>query len=145
MNYTYFPSYGHAMCTRCRTEFDLNYGMPTVLERLPHNDTLIYMMCPECHAAYQAANKASRKSMANQCFINFKLNGNHSDGSLYPWAVTTMLTMEQNDFDPVAAIENGHGLTSDQYFGICAGRYEVFVLLGGLRIMTVKPTTPGAA
>jgi len=145
MNYTHFSHYGHAMCTHCRTEFDLNYGMPTVLERLANNDTLIYMMCPECHAAYQSASKASRQSMANQCFINFKLKGNHSDGSFYPWAITTMLTMALNDFDPVAAIENGHGLAYEAYLATLSGTHEYCVVLDGIFLGAAKPKTSGAA
>ena len=145
MNRSYLPRYGHACCPHCESEFDLVDAVPTVAEKLPHNDKMIYMMCPFCHAAFQTADKASRKSMANQCSINFKRTGINSNGAVYPWAITTMLTLELNGFDPVAAIENGHGLTREQYFGICAGKYEVFVLLGGLRIMTAKPTTSEAA
>ena len=108
------------------------------------NDVAIYMMCPECHGAYQAADKATSTSMANECFINVKLACRSSDSGVFPWAFTTKLTMALNDFDPVAAIENGHGLTREQYFGICAGTHNFVVLPGGVRIVTVKPTTPEA-
>ena len=144
MKRSYLPRYGHACCPHCKSEFDLAAAEPTFLEKAPHNDVVVYIMCPECHAAFQAGG-ADRKSMSDKCFINFKLNSIDSEGAVYPWAITTMLTMELNDFDLVAASENGHGLTSDQYFGICAGKYEVFVLLGGLCIMTAKPTTSEAA
>ena len=144
MKRSYLPRYGHACCPHCKSEFDLAEAKPTFLEKAPHNDIIVYIMCPECHAAFQAGG-ADRKSMSDKCFINFKINSIDSEGAVYPWAITTMLTMELNDFDLVAASENGHGLTSDQYFGICAGEYEVFVLLGGLRIMTAKPTTSEAA
>ena len=144
MKRSYLPRYGHTCCPHCKSEFDLAEAKPTFLEKAPHNDIIVYIMCPECHAAFQAGG-ADRKSMSDKCFINFKLNSIDSEGAVYPWAITTMLTMELNDFDLVAASENGHGLTSDQYFGICAGKYEVFVLLGGLRIMTAKPTTSEAA
>lgn len=144
MKRSYLPRYGHACCPHCKSEFDLAEAKPTFLEKAPHNDIIVYIMCPECHAAFQAGG-ADRKSMSDKCFINFKLNSIDSEGAVYPWAITTMLTMELNDFDLVAASENGHGLTSDQYFGICAGKYEVFVLLGGLRIMAAKPTTSEAA
>ena len=144
MKRSYLPRYGHACCPHCKSEFDLAEAKPTFLEKAPHNDIIVYIMCPECHAAFQAGG-ADRKSMSDKCFINFKLNSIDSEGAVYPWAITTMLTMELNDFDLVAASENGHGLTSDQYFGICAGEYEVFFLLGGLRIMTAKPTTSEAA
>ena len=144
MKRSYLPRYGHACCPHCKSEFDLAAAEPTFLEKAPHNDVVVYIMCPECHAAFQAGG-ADRKSMSDKCFINFKLNSIDSEGAVYPWAITTMLTMELNDFDLVAASENGHGLTSDQYFGICAGEYEVFFLLGGLRIMTAKPTTSEAA
>jgi hypothetical protein len=144
MNLSYLPPFGHACCPHCKSEFDLVGAVPTFLEKAPHNDIAIYMMCSECHDTYQAADKATAISMANKCFINFKLTGIDSEGAVYPWAITTMLTMELNEFDPVAAIENGHGLTRDQYFGICDGTYEVCVLLAGLRIMTDRPTTPEA-
>ena len=140
----YQSPYGHACCPHCIAVFDLNAATPTFLEKAPHNDIIVYIMCPECHAAFQAGG-ADRKSMSDKCFINFKLTGIDSDGDVYPWAITTMLTLELNGFDPVAAIENGHGLTREQYFGICAGKYDIFVLLGGLRIMTAKPTTSEAA
>lgn len=145
MKRSYLPRYGHACCPHCQSEFDLAAAKPTFLEQAPHKDVVVYIMCPECHAGYQAGDGVARKSMSDKCFINFKLNSIDSEGAVYPWAITTMLTMELNDFDLVAASENGHGLTSDQYFGICAGRYEIFVLLGGLRIMTAKPTTSEAA
>ena len=142
---SYIPRYGHACCPNCKSEFDLVDAVPTVVEKLPHNDTLIYMMCPVCHVDYQAADKASRKSMANQCFINFKTTGINSNGAVYPWAITTMLTLELNGFDPAAAIENGHGLTREQYFGICSGTHDFCVFPGGLTIVAAKPTTSGAA
>ncbi len=145
MKHSYIPPYGHACCPHCKSEFDLVDAMPTVVEKLPHNDTAIYMMCPECHAAYQAAEKASRKSMAHQCFANSKRADLAQDGCIYPFAVTSMLTMELNDFDPVAAIENGHGLTREQYFGICSGTHDFCVFPGGLTIVAAKPTTSGAA
>ena len=144
MKRSYLPRYGHACCPHCKSEFDLAEAKPTFLEKAPHNDIIVYIMCPECHAAFQAGG-ADRKSMSDKCFINFKQKSIDPEGAIYPWAITTMLTMELNGFDLVAASENGHGLTSDQYFGICAGKYEVFVLLGGLRIMTAKPTTSEAA
>ena len=56
-----------------------------------------------------------------------------------------MLTMELNDFDPVAAIENGHGLTYELYFSICAGTHDFIAFPGGVRIVTVKPTNLEAA
>ncbi len=144
MKTAYIPRYGHAYCPNCTSEFDLVAAIPTFLEKAPHNDIIVYIMCPECHAAYQAADGVERKSMSDTCFNNFKLKSIQSDGSLYPWSITTIFTMELNNFDPVAAIENGHGLTSERYFGICSGTYEFYVFPGGLRIMAPKPSTSGA-
>lgn len=141
---SYIHRYGYACCPRCKLEFDLNDAIPTVLEKLPHNDTAIYMMCPECHAAYQAADNASRLLMANQCFVNSKRTGLAHDDCIYPFAVTSMLTMELNDFDPVSAIENGHGLTSEVYFGICSGTHKFCVLLDGVLLVAAKPSTSEA-
>jgi hypothetical protein len=145
MKRSYLPEYGHACCPHCKSEFDLAAAMPTFLEKAPHNDIIVYMTCPECHAAYQTAGDAVRKSMSDTCFINFKIKGIDSDGAIYPWAITTTLTMELNDFDLVAAIENGHRLTRDQYFGICSGTHDFCVFPGGLTIVAAKPTTSGAA
>jgi hypothetical protein len=137
----YQSPYGHACCPHCIAVFDLNAATPTFLEKAPHNDIIVYIMCPECHAAFQAGG-ADRKSMSDKCFINFKLTGIDSDGDVYPWAITTMLTMEFNDFDPVAAIENGHGLTREQYFGICSGTHEYFVFSDCIFLLT-KSTSSG--
>jgi hypothetical protein len=145
MNPTLTPSYGHAFCPHCTSEFDLAAAMPTFFEKAPHNDIVVYIMCTKCHVAYQAAGDTDRKSMNNKCFINFKQKSIAPDGAIYPWAITTMLTMELNDFEPVAAIENGHGLTYELYFGICAGMHDLIVLPGGVRIVTTKQTTSGAA
>lgn len=144
MKRSYLPKYGHACCPHCKSEFDLVSAMPTFLEKAPHNDIVVYIMCPECHAAYQAGDGVQRKSMSDKCFINFKLKSIDSDGAVYPWAITTTLTMELNDFDPVAAIENGHGLTRELYLGVCAGTYDFVALPGGVRIVAAKPTTSGA-
>ena len=141
MKHTYTPPYGHANCPKCTKEFDLVAALPTILEKAPHNDTLIYMMCPPCHAAYQLADVATCTSMANNCFVNVKLNHVKPEINVYPWAVTTKLAMELNNFDPVAAIENGHGLTRDQYVDICSGNYEVCVLPGGIRVVISTGTT----
>jgi hypothetical protein len=145
MKLTYLPHYGHACCPHCKTEFDLAAAKPTVLEQAPHNDVAIYMMCPECHETYQAADKATSTSMADKCFINVKAAIKSPDRTTYPWALTTRLTMELNDFDPVAAIEDGHGLTREQYFGICAGTHELVVFPGGVRFVIYKSNTSEVA
>ncbi len=138
MKPSYIPQYGHACCPHCKSAFNLVDAIPTVVEKLPYNDKMIYMMCPVCHASYQDADKALRKSMENQCFANSKRTDLAIDGYIYPFAVTSMLTMELNDFDPVAAIENGHGLTSEVYFGICAGTHEYCVLSDGIFLVAAK-------
>jgi hypothetical protein len=145
MKPSYIPRHGHACCPHCKSEFDLAAALPTFLEKAPHKDIVVYIMCPKCHAAYQTAGDGvKRKSMSDKCFINFKLKSFDSEGAVYPWAITTMLTMELNDFDPVAAIENGHGLTREQYFGICSGTYEYCVVLDGIFLVAAKPSTSGA-
>jgi hypothetical protein len=142
MKFSYLPPYGHACCPHCKTEFNLAAANPTVLEKAPHNDIAVYMMCPGCHGAYQAADRATSTSMANECFVNVKLACRSPDGGIFPWAFTTRLTLELNDFDPVAAVENGHGLTRGQYFGICAGTHELVDFPGGVRFVIHKPNTP---
>lgn len=143
MKLSYLPPYGHACCPQCKTEFNLATANPTVLEKAPHNDVVVYMMCPECHVAYQTADKATRTLMANKCFINVKMTGIRPDGAVYPWALTTRLTLEINDLDPVAAVENGHGLTREQYFGICSGTHHFCFYPNDLSIVTAKPTDSG--
>lgn len=137
----YITRCDQACCPNCKSAFDLNDAMPTIVEMLPHNDKMIYMMCPVCHASYQDADKALRKSMENQCFANSKRTDLALDGCIYPFAVTSMLTMELNNFDPVAAIENGHGLTSEVYFGICSGTHEYCVLSDGIFLVAAKPSS----
>jgi hypothetical protein len=143
MTFSYLPPYGYACCPCCTAEFNLAAAVPTMLEKAPHNDTIVYMMCPKCHAAYQAATEPTRKFMQNKCFTNFKITGVKPDGSIHPWAITTTLTLELNDFDPVAAHENGHGLTFDIYLGVCKGTHDLGVFPGGLRIVTEKSASRG--
>jgi hypothetical protein len=143
MKFSYSPPYGYACCPCCAAEFNLAEAVPTMLEKAPHNDTFVYMMCPKCHAAYEVADEPNRKSMQNTCFTNFKITGVKPDGSIHPWAITTTLTLELNGLDPVAASENGHGLTREHYFGICSGTHDLVELPGGLRIVTAKHAARG--
>lgn len=78
--------------------------------------------------------------MGNRCFVNFKLNGRLADGRMFPWAVTTTLTLALNSYDLIDAVENGHGLSSAEYFGICAGQYEICQVLGGICVLTTTNT-----
>jgi hypothetical protein len=52
-----------------------------------------------------------------------------------PWAVTTQLTMKINDFNIVAAIEKGSGLTREIYFGLLAGTQELYVFPSGIKLI----------
>lgn len=101
-------------------------------------------MCPQCHDTFKAATPDVQKDMSNTCFVNLKLTGIDPDGRVYPWAVSTTLTLALNDYDMVSAIENGHGLTKQQYFDICAGKYEISESLGGLRFITSTEKEAGA-
>ena len=145
MKFSYLPPYGHACCPQCKLEFDLVGAVPTIVEDLPHNDSVIYMMCPNCHLTYETADDASRKAMANRCFVNYKQKELNPNGAVYPWAVTTWLILKINDLDPVTAIENGHGFTRDQYSGICSDEIGLSVLPGGLLIMSSTTTNPEVA
>jgi len=144
MKFSYLPKYGQACCPNCKAEFDLAAAKPTFLEKAPHNDVIVYIMCPKCHAEHQAGDWAKCKSMHDSCFINFKQKSIDADGAVYPWAITTMLTMEINNFEPVAAIENGHGMSRELYFGICSGTHDFVVFPGGVRIVAIKATTSEA-
>jgi hypothetical protein len=138
----HLPPYGHACCPHCKTAFDLAEANPTFFEPVPYNDAAVFFMCPKCHASYQTASNSGRKSMANTCFANIRPIG--SPRTRHAWAITSMLVIELNNFDIIAAMENGHGLTHELYLGICTGLYELVVLPGGVRIVTSKPVTKGA-
>jgi hypothetical protein len=109
------------------------------MEKAPHNDTLIYVMCQDCYAIFQAGDDQTRKDMSNACFVNFKVRGASADGALVPFAITTTLTLALNDWQILAAIENGHGLTKSEYFSICSHAYEICTLPGGLRVINLYP------
>jgi hypothetical protein len=136
MKRSHLPQYGHACCPNCREDFDLSNSYGTFLEAAPHGDTIVYAMCPECHDMFKAATPEVRKEMSNTCFVNLKLTSVQPDGTVYPWAVSTTLTLALNDYDMVSAIENGHGLNKQQYFGVCAGKYQILETLDGLRFIT---------
>lgn len=136
------PPYGHACCPHCNALFDLAAATPTFLESVPYNDTAVFFMCPKCHAAYQMAGSSGRESMADTCFANIRQTA--SLRTRHPWAITTGLVMEINEFDVIAAVEKGHGLTRELYLDICSGTHELVVLPGGVRIVAAKPATRGA-
>ena len=83
--------------------------------------------------------------LANKFFIKVKAVIKSPDLKTYPWPLTTRLTIELHDFDPVAAIEDGHGLTREQYFGVCTGTHELVVFPGGVRFVIYKSNTSEVA
>jgi hypothetical protein len=135
MKRSYLPSYGHACCPHCRKDFNVALAEPTFLEKAPHNDTIVYVMCSDCHEAFQGGTTTERKAMCNTCFRNFKTRGTTSNGGTVPFAITTTLTLALNDWCLTSAIENGHGLSRKDYFEICSKNAGVVVLPGGLRIV----------
>ncbi len=139
MRYSYLPPYGHACCPHCRQEFDLKLAKPTLREKATHGDVLIYVMCRECHANYQSGDEQRRKEMSNACFVNFKLCGVSVDGGMFPFAVTSTLTLALNTGDLAEAIEHGHGLTRAEYDSLCEQDIEVSTLPGGLSIISKTP------
>ena len=136
------PPYGHACCPHCNAAFDLTEASPTFLESAPHNDTAVFFMCPKCHATYQAAGNSGCESMADTCFANIRQT--ESLRTRHLCAITTMLVMELNDFDVIAAVEKGRGLTREIDLGISAGTHELVLLPGGVRIVAAKPAPKGA-
>jgi len=141
MKRSYIPPYGHACCPHCRQEFNLGKAQPTFLEKAPHNDALVYVMCPDCHTDFENGNERKRKEMANVCFVHVKSCSDDTDGGMLPFAITSTLTLALNDWRIPEAIENGHGLTRAEYFSICSHEYEVSVLPGGLRIISITSQT----
>lgn len=141
MKWSYIPPYGHACCPHCRQEFNLEKAKPTFQEKAPHNDALLYVMCPDCHTAFQNGNERKRKQMGDVCFVNVKLCGGSSEGGMLPFAITSTLTLALNGWNLPEAIENGHGLTRAEYFSICSHEYEVSTLPGGLCIISITTMT----
>ena len=141
MKWAYLPPYGHACCPHCHKEFNLALAEPTFLEKAPHNDTLVYVMCPECRAAFQRGGNGDRKVMSDACFVNLKLRCIAENGGRIPFAVTSTLTLALNGGCITSAIENGHGLTESEYFLICAREYEVMTLPGGFRVISSWEST----
>jgi hypothetical protein len=129
------------MCPHCRTEFDLTGAEPSFVEKCPHNDYLLYVMCPKCAKQFQHGSSQEQKAMSNSCFVNFKVHGRSDDDFVAPWAVTTSLTLALNDDDLIRAIEDGHGLSTDKYFEICTNQNTILPLPGG--ICLVVTTGPG--
>lgn len=120
MNWSYPPPYGNAFCCHCCQQFDLTFAKPTFAEKAPHNDAIVYVMCPDCHKKHANGTKQQRKAMSNECFVNVKLRGFSHDGRRYPFACTTIVTLLLNDDCLIAAIENGHDLTYSEYFALCS-------------------------
>lgn len=141
MKWAYLPQLGHACCPHCCNEFDLKGAVPTFGEKAPHNDTLVYVMCPGCHAAFERGGTGNRKEMSDACFVNFKLRGIAENGGKIPFAVTSTLTLALNDWCISSAIENGHGLTRSEYFLLCSREYEVMTLPGGVHFITSRERT----
>lgn len=144
MELKYIRPFGHAWCPHCNQEFNLEGAVTTFLEPTDYGDTLVYIMCPECHELFQTGSDYKRATMSNICFVNLKLSGLDSDGISFPWAVTTILTLSFNNNDLVKAFENGHGLTKQQYFDVCAGKYEISEALGGVRFITSTSKEAGS-
>lgn len=132
MKFSLTPAYGHAFCPHCTSEFDLALAKPAVKEKLPHNDSLLYLMCQDCYEKFDKADAIDRKAMSNLCFINAKLTKVNPDGSRRAWAITTTLTLALNGYDIVNAHEKGLCLSRKEYFAICERKYEVMVIPGGI-------------
>ena len=144
----YFPvtRYGHCFCPYCQTEFDVSDAELTFAAPLPLNDVLIFVLCRDCHRNFKTGTEQKRKDIGNASFVNVKQTSLCNDEPIPAWAMTTALTLELNGNDLVSAFENGHGLTWDQYFGICSGSYRVAALPGGINIICsdspAKPPRP---
>lgn len=117
--------FGHARCPHCRKSFNLKDATPTFLERLPRQDVFVYVLCTDCHTDYQIGTEQKQKAMNDKCFINFKVQGLLTTKNENSFAVTSLLTLALNDGCLTAAIENGHGLTSSEYFSLCEQMREV--------------------
>jgi hypothetical protein len=141
MKWAYLPQFGHACCPHCRSEFNLKGASPTFGEKAPHNDTLVYVMCPGCHTAFERGGTSDRKGMSDACFVNFKLRGVAENGGKIPFAVTSTLTLALNDWCITSAIENGHGLARSEYLSVCSREYEVITLPGGFRVISSWEST----
>ena len=135
MNEFATPPYGYGYCPHCTLKFHLTQAVPVFFEHVPHNDTLIYLMCQQCSSRFTEIDYADKKSIMNQCFRNVKDTARNPDGNYPAWSVTTTLTLALNGNNYFQALENGHQLSQSEYFSICARNYEVAFLPGGLRII----------
>ena len=134
MNRAHIPDYGHARCPNCRTIFDLEHAEPSFGESYGDKGTLIYILCQRCHGRF-TSDTTVRRAIGNTSFRNVKQDYIAKKEHPLPWAVTTELTVVINDFNLVAAIKYGSGLTRETYFRILAGTHELIILPGGLKII----------
>jgi hypothetical protein len=120
----------HYLCPHCKKQFDLSAAKPTFGEKTHLADTLIYILCPTCANLFSHADTNQRNVMMVRCFRNVKTVG-LENGVLQDWAVTTLLTLEINGRDIVAAKAKGLKLSKKEYLKICSTDFDLVTFPGG--------------
>jgi hypothetical protein len=129
------PNYGHALCPHCKVDFDLAQAAPSF--GVPfRKEVILFVMCPSCASHFSRRGPSSQKKMMKKCSANVKFGELTQDGSRTAWALTSLFTLEINQGNLVAAIENGIGLTRELYQGLVDGTHTLTVLPGGLKLIT---------
>jgi uncharacterized protein YodC (DUF2158 family) len=121
---------GHALCPHCKGQFDLSVAIPIFCEKTHLADSLIYILCPTCANQFIHADSTQRKAIMDRCLKNVKTVG-LENGVLQDWAVTTLLTLEINNRDIVAAKENGIELSKKEYLKVCSEDFDLVTFPGG--------------
>ena len=124
----FLPPYGHAYCPHCEVMFDTCSAQPTFIEPVTAGDSLLYVMCPDCHDAFDFSDKPTSKAMSDLCFINCKVKHNLEKQPTPHWAVTSLFTLNFNNGNLANAIEHGHGLPRHIYHGILTGKIQALHL-----------------
>lgn len=128
VNYS-LPPPGYAYCPHCEVAFDLTKANGTFLERAPNGDTLMYVMCPNCHDAFKSGDNSVVKAMSDQCFINVKTKYFSKGKPMPRWAITSLFTINWNNGSLANAIERGHGLPRHLYDKLLAGEIQALDLV----------------
>jgi len=124
--------YGHILCPHCGDTYDLSLAEPTFYLHAPHNDLFAFILCTECHSAWDNGDANDKYLIERKCLSNLFKAAKAGQDDLRMLGVTTDLTIRINGGNIVHAIEYGHDLPREIYFGICDGSILATVLPCGI-------------
>jgi hypothetical protein len=107
------PDY-ETKCPNCKSTYHPKNAQPAIKEPL-NKIYILYALCPECKDKYDNANKSEKKSIASQCFLNFKIEGKDPSGEMYPWSVTTEIALHTNGYEIDQALIHGQNIPREIY------------------------------